>query len=609
MTDAALPKSTVDIHTTDAAKSRLKARYRAETRFRLMGLTAVGLAAGFLVLFLSTILSQGIPAFFQHYATLQMDLKRDEIDPQGTNDPRVIGQANFDAVVRNALYAALPEVTERQDRRSLQGIVSSGAPVITREQVIANPSWIGTTRAVRVPMDDVADMYLKGRMTDVVVRPSNGQLAVSATRGTVQLSSTSNTFQPILAEIKRELARLASRTRADLAGKDRVVARLEATLTGLNAQMATLSGADRERMQARITSENQALEASRREIDTLRARLTDLEQRASAADQRERLDNTLPSFLIRVNDGVIKLTGVASAVAEGQVLLPLKADTPAAAGAWTIVEHTTPESNRRITDRDIVYIDALQARGAIHQSVSTEFFTNGASREPELAGVWVAIVGSLLTLLVTLAISFPVGVAAAIYLEEFAPKNRLTEIIEVNINNLAAVPSIIFGLLGLAVFLNAFDMPRSAPVVGGLVLALMTLPIIIIASRAAIRAVPPSIKEAALGVGASHQQAVFHHVLPLAMPGILTGTILGMAHALGETAPLLMIGMVAFVVDLPGGMTDAATLLPVQIFMWADFPELAFQEKTAAAIIILLLFLIFMNGLAVLLRKKFERRW
>ncbi len=201
------------------------------------------------------------------------------------------------------------------------------------------------------------------------------------------------------------------------------------------------------------------------------------------------------------------------------------------------------------------------------------------------------------------------GVAAAVYLEEFAPKNRFTEIIEVNINNLAAVPSIIYGLLGLAVFLNVFGMPRSAPVVGGFVLALMTLPIIIIASRAALRAVPPSVKEAALGIGASHQQAVFHHVLPLAMPGILTGTILGMAHALGETAPLLMIGMVAFVVDAPSGITDAATLLPVQIFMWADFPEQAFQSKTAAAIVVLLVFLILMNAAAVFLRKKFERRW
>jgi phosphate transport system permease protein len=217
--------------------------------------------------------------------------------------------------------------------------------------------------------------------------------------------------------------------------------------------------------------------------------------------------------------------------------------------------------------------------------------------------------GSLFTLLVTLVLSFPVAVASAIYLEEFAPKNRWTDLVEVNINNLAAVPSIVFGLLGLAVFLNFFGMPRSSPLVGGLVLSLMTLPTIIIASRASLQAVPPSIREAALGVGASKMQTVFHHVLPLAMPGMMTGTIIGLSRALGETAPLLMIGMVAFIVDVPASITDPATGLPVQIFLWADSPERAFVERTSAAILVLLTVLISMNGLAVYLRMKFERRW
>jgi phosphate transport system permease protein len=215
----------------------------------------------------------------------------------------------------------------------------------------------------------------------------------------------------------------------------------------------------------------------------------------------------------------------------------------------------------------------------------------------------------MFTLMVTLLLSFPIGVAAAVYLEEFAPVNRWTDTIEVNINNLAAVPSIVFGLLGLAVFINFFGLPRSAPLVGGLVLTLMTLPTIIIASRAALKSVPPSIREAALGLGASKMQMVFHHVLPLAMPGMLTGTIIGMAQALGETAPLLMIGMVAFIVDIPTSVTDPSTVLPVQIYLWADSPERAFVERTSAAIMLLLTFLISMNALAVYLRKKFERRW
>jgi phosphate transport system permease protein len=263
----------------------------------------------------------------------------------------------------------------------------------------------------------------------------------------------------------------------------------------------------------------------------------------------------------------------------------------------------------RLSAKQTKWVETLREAGEIETRFNTAFFTNGDSREPELAGIWGAMMGSLLAMAVTLVLSFPLGVAAAIYLEEFAPRNRWTDLIEVNINNLAAVPSIVFGLLGLAVFLNFFGMLRSAPLVGGMVLALMTLPTVIIAGRAALGAVPPSIREAALGVGASPMQVVLHHVLPLAMPGILTGTIIGAARALGETAPLLMIGMVAFIVDIPGSITDPATALPVQIFLWADSPERAFVERTAAATLVLLAFLIVMNLLAVILRKRFERRW
>ncbi|MDJ0789498.1 MAG: phosphate ABC transporter permease PstA [Myxococcota bacterium] len=263
----------------------------------------------------------------------------------------------------------------------------------------------------------------------------------------------------------------------------------------------------------------------------------------------------------------------------------------------------------RLSSRQAGWLDSLEAEGRVENRFHTRFFQAGDSREPELAGIGGAAVGSLLTLAITLLLSFPVGVAAAVYLEEFAPKGRWTDFIEVNINNLAAVPSIVFGLLGLAVFLNFFGLPRSAPVVGGLVLSLMTLPTIIIASRSSIAAVPPSIREAALGVGASKHQVVLHHVLPLALPGILTGTIIGMSRALGETAPLLMIGMVAFIVDVPTGFTSPSTLLPVQVFLWADSPERAFVAKTSAAIVVLLTFLVAMNLAAVLLRSRFEQRW
>jgi len=273
------------------------------------------------------------------------------------------------------------------------------------------------------------------------------------------------------------------------------------------------------------------------------------------------------------------------------------------------VDPSLPELERRFNDFQISLVDDLIASGEMKKTFNTTFFTNGDSREPEQAGIRGAMIGSLFTLLVTLSLSFPIGIAAAIYLEEFAPKNRYTEIIEVNINNLAAVPSIVFGLLGLAVFINLFHLPRSAPLVGGLVLTLMTLPTIIISSRSSIKAVPPSIREAALGLGASKMQTVLHHVLPLAMPGMLTGTIIGMAQALGETAPLLMIGMIAFIADVPNSPLDPSTVLPVQVYLWSDLPERAFVAKTSGAIMVLLGFLAVMNLIAVFLRKKFEQRW
>ena len=267
------------------------------------------------------------------------------------------------------------------------------------------------------------------------------------------------------------------------------------------------------------------------------------------------------------------------------------------------------ENDRPINDKQVSWINFMVENKMIERKFNINFFYKGDSRNAEEAGILGAIVGSFFVILVAIIVAFPVGVMSAIYLEEFAPKNKITNIIEVNINNLAAVPSIVFGLLGLAIFLNFFGLPRSSPLAGGLVLALMTLPTIIISSRVAIKSVPPSIREAAMGIGASKMQSVFHHVIPLAVPGILTGTIIGMARALGETAPLLMMGMVAFIVDVPQGITDPSTVLPAQIFLWSDQPERGFEEKTAAATIILLVFLLTMNALAVFLRYKYERKW
>jgi phosphate transport system permease protein len=275
-----------------------------------------------------------------------------------------------------------------------------------------------------------------------------------------------------------------------------------------------------------------------------------------------------------------------------------------------LIDRNLPESQRKVKDATIEWIDTLQDSDQLETRFNIDFFTSADSREPEQAGIWGALKGSFYTMIITMLLSFPIGVMAAIYLEEFAPKNnKWVDIIEVNINNLAAVPSIVFGILGLAIYLNLFGLPRSAPLVGGLVLSLMTLPTIIIASRAALKAVPPSIKEAALGLGASKMQTTFHHTVPLAMPGILTGSIIGMAQALGESTPLLMIGMVAFVADIPQGMLDPSTVLPVQIYIWSDSPERAFIALTSAAIVVLLVFLFIMNFLAIMLRKKLHVKY
>ena len=273
------------------------------------------------------------------------------------------------------------------------------------------------------------------------------------------------------------------------------------------------------------------------------------------------------------------------------------------------MKRATTEGDRKLDDTQLNWLDRMKTLGMVNSSFNIGFLTRSDSTEPEQAGVLGAVVGSALMLLVTAALAVPIGVLAACYLEEFAPKNRWTDIIEVNINNLAAVPSIVYGLLGLAVFINWLAVPRSSPLVGGLVMALMALPTVIIATRSALKAVPPSIREAALGIGASKTQTVFHHVLPLAMPGVMTGAILSLAHALGETAPLLMIGMISFVPGVPAGFTAAATVLPVQVFIWENASERAFHERTAAAIMVLLIFMILMNLAAIILRRRFERRW
>jgi phosphate transport system permease protein len=602
MTDATIvpPRPTADLHTSGEARCRLKVRYGAEARFKLLGACAVIISGIFLLILMSTIVTKAIPAFSQNYVTLDLDLSAQAVE-----------SGNFDKIIQDALYAEFPDVEGRQDRRLLRGLTSTGAGVMLRQAIEADPSLVGTQYALEVPLDDFSDLYLKGleARKDAPVFP-DGDATPTATSGNVDVAAQSNAFAGVLDAIKADLGRQADLFDRNSERAAAVAERSEARLAALDEDLAGEQPAERHaRLQADAEDLRDRITSFRADAERLSQEAASLRERAGRSGGSEDLTAQFASYLLTINGGTIILNRIQSDIASGEVAVPLLNADTASGGTWSLVRIEKPVSLRKITDKEIAWIDHLDEQGQISSSLNTIFLTTGASREPELAGIWGAAVGSALTMIVTMLLSFPIGVAAAIYLEEFAPKNRLTQLIEVNINNLAAVPSIVFGLLGLAVFLNWFAFPRSAPLVGGMVLALMTLPTIIIASRAALRAVPPSIREAALGVGASKLQTVLHHVLPLAMPGILTGTIIGMAQALGETAPLLMIGMVAFIVDIPGGFTDPSTVLPVQIYMWADFPEPAFQQKTSAAILLLLVFLVVMNAVAVFLRRRFERRW
>ncbi|BBF94266.1 phosphate ABC transporter permease PstA [Blastochloris tepida] len=610
MTDLALPRSTGLDTTSEAAKARTRARHRREFRFRLYGIVAIAMTTLFLAVVLGDILVKGLPAFTQHELMLEVNVAREDVDPQATGRPETIRAGDFHKLVRDALRREFPEVTDRAGRRLLDGLLSNGASDVLRDRVVANPGLVGETVRVPVRLSANADLYFKGIGTEITRHIGNGVATPSGTTGEITISVGANAFAEDLGLIKKHVQRQARALRREANRLRQSVEEVEVHKSERNRALLAAPGDSSKKA---LESEIKDLES---EIQSLSQKAQDLETEAAELQRRfdglavnEQIGALLPSLLVAINGGLVKVKELGSSDVRGDVLKPLDSADAAESGAWQIIIYETPESNRRVSDREVAWMERLKERGLVINAFNWSFFTSGDSREPELAGIRGALTGTALTLFVTLILCLPIGVAAAVYLEEFAPKNTLTEIMEVNINNLAAVPSIVFGLLGLAMFLNFFGLPRSAPLVGGLVLALLVLPTIIIAARAALKAVPPSIKEAALGVGASHQQAVFHHVLPLAMPGIMTGTIIGMAHALGETAPLLMIGMVAFIVEVPGGITDAATVLPVQIYLWSDLPEIGFQAKTAAAIIVLLAFLFVMNGAAIVMRRRFERRW
>lgn len=562
----------------------VKSRYGSDRRFQAYGIICIGIAMLALVTLLISIIGAGYSAFHRHTMKLDINLAAAGVTVENA------AQADIRVVVRDAIREMFPSATSRRDRRELGDLVSPSAYLNLRQALQDNPELAAQGQiTIDAPMGATAELFLKGQATDVVDHAVSEPLNIA-------ISDSDEGMKPVqITAAGRLLTEVRQGSRNYLENAVRKQERQEARLADV------LEGLEDE----------QSRQAISQNLKKIRSKLADAKERLANINDRIVLDADMPSFLISAGEYQIKLTEASTAGAEGIITV---AGQKVLAGnsqidEWSMTELATPENSRKVSDKTIMRVMALERLGMVSSEFNLAFFETADSRDPEVAGIWGSLKGSFFTMIITLVLSFPVAVAAAVYLEEFAPKNRVTDLIEVNINNLAAVPSIVFGLLGLAVFLNTFGLPRSAPLVGGMVLALMTLPTIIIASRAALKAVPPSIREGAVGVGASKMQAVFDHVLPLAMPGMLTGTIIGMAQALGETAPLLLIGMNAFIADAPAGFTSPAAVLPVQIYIWADAPERGFVEKTSAAIMVLLTFLVLMNGLAIFLRKKFERRW
>ncbi|WP_339738040.1 phosphate ABC transporter permease PstA [uncultured Maricaulis sp.] len=564
---------------------RLAKRYRAELRFRSAGLAAIAVAVAILCILIGSIASEGVPAFTAKELVLRVELEAERVDPEGDGSEASLRRGSYNRVLQDALRAQFPGVTARNDVRSLFNLYTPLNATRLMDAVLRDPALVGTSHVFTMPLADDLDLYLKGRLVEDRSLPVAGSLTASPVGDGVELRSTSADFGSLVREVVQSM------------GAEARTLELRAEQVGLIVDQVPAEDA------ARLLAEADRHAAAAARLRTL----------ALAEDGLLPLTGDVPSVIVETGGQAFRLTQLAmdGHAARGEAVLGDGVVDQAT--GWTLYVVDTPEVRRRVSDQLIIWTRALVERGMIQTGFNTYLFTNADSREPELAGVKGALYGSILTMIITMFLSVPIGVFTAVYLEEYAPKNRVTDFIEVNINNLAAVPSIVFGLLGLAVFINFFGLPRSAPLVGGLVLSLMTLPTVIIATRAALKAVPPSIRQAALGIGASKTQSVFHHVLPLAAPGILTGSIIGLAQALGETAPLLMIGMVAFIADAPSlglaGFTEPATVMPVQIFLWSDGAERAFEARTAAAILILLALMIGFNAVAIYLRRRFERRW
>lgn len=584
-----------NLSTKEIVKSRLAGRYASEKRFQFFGISMVSIAILACIVLLGSIFIQAMPAMTESRISLKIKLDEAIIDPVGARKAEDIrSQGDFNSVVNSALMARFPNAEADELTDNLMEMVSTIGLTPLAIKVSKNPKLIGKEIVQDFALNDDIDMFLKGGFGKVdQFSPSSNVSIMPNAAGLYDITIPQNGFQTARTKIIELL-------KVDLEKRKIELALKKSKVQSLNNDIK-----NQDPLSDAYAEANSKISELSGDIFTAETYIDHATKAMAEQNGALELNTMLPSLVLVAGGGAYQAQSLSNdKILAKQLIAPNAAiKTP----KLTII--ASAEDDRPINDKMAALGLILKSEGIIKTRPNITLLNRSDSNDAEMSGVLSAIIGSLFTLFVTFFVSVPVGVMAAIYLEEFAPKNWLTDLIEVNINNLAAVPSIVFGLLGFSVFLHFFGMPRSAPVVGGIVLSLMSLPVIIIASRAALKAVPPSIREAALGVGASKVQAVFHHVLPLAIPGMMTGSILAMAHALGETAPLLMIGMVAFIADVPKGLLDAATVLPVEVYMWAGRPERAWDARTSGAIIVLLIFMLLMNALAIFLRRKFERRW
>ncbi|MEO1467666.1 MAG: phosphate ABC transporter permease PstA [Pseudomonadota bacterium] len=598
-------------HTSDATRTRLRQRHWAQIRLQAYGIAAIAFAAAALILLASTIVGKTTAVVYEYYLTLDAQIEVSERDMERLESDNPLLGINLRRVVGASLEETVRGEVDRRDQRALTGLVSSESGLELGAVVKADMGVIGQTISFDALLDDNTQLYLKGSFGRPDAIRSTGEAVVTPgeEEGKVSVKVGPSALTEIFEALRERRSYEAQRAAAE---RDRQQNAIDVTID----QLATETDPDlRARLEGRLEAYQRARDAAEEKRTELRRRAT--ERRTITFE----MSDDDPTLFLKLGGGWIKAETVAREQVTGFVMEPVEGER-FGEGDWQALMMERPDAQRPINDRQVVWLEDLEERGLIVTRLNTRLLSFSDSASAELAGIWGAVVGSFWTMLVTFLLAFPIGVMASIYLEEFAPKNRVTDLIEVNINNLAAVPSIVFGLLGLAIFVagvpvNIFGteftiggfLPRSSPLAGGAVLALMTLPTIIIAGRASIRAVPPSIRDAALGLGASKLQTSTHHVLPLAMPGILTGSIIGMAQALGETAPLLLVGMNSFIQEPPADPLSPGNVLPTLIYQWNSNSERLFDDKTAAAISVLLIFLILMNALAVLLRKRFERRW